>query len=106
MDVHVTSAGAGLTEARVVEVDATLTAPGTPFELVEHPAPGGPPIRNFLRRERSIVELLARAAKRGDREFLVDARRRMGFESFVHACWGVGESLRARFGLERREGVA
>lgn len=104
--MHVTADGAGVTEARVAEVVAALTAPGTPFELVEHPAPGGPPIRNFLRRERSIVELLARAARRGDREFLVDARRRMGFESLVHACWGVGESLRAQFGLGRREGVA
>ena len=54
---------------------AALTSPGASFEIVDV-APG---IRNFAKRDRSLRDLVARSARHGDKEFLVQGDRRVSF---------------------------
>jgi acyl-CoA synthetase (AMP-forming)/AMP-acid ligase II len=84
---------------------AELTGPGAPFELETVESPAGP-VRTFARRERSIRELIDRAARRGDVPFVVQGDRRLSFGEFGGLVRGTSRVLRDAFGLERGDRVA
>jgi long-chain acyl-CoA synthetase len=69
-----------------------LTGPGGPFEIAESEGPRGV-TRNFIRRERSLREMVERAARRGDKEFLIQGDRRVTFADFTSLVWGTAGCL-------------
>ena len=94
-----------MSEVTFPEVVARLTGPEAPFELEEVPAPGGP-VRNFVRRERSLRDLIERSARRGDVEFLVQGERRLSFARFAAQVRGTSRALVDRAGLAPGDRVA
>ena len=72
------------------EALARLTGSGSPFELrIEEVR--GRPMRNFAQRPKSLVEVVARAAGHGEREFLVQGDRRISYAEFAARCWNRAE---------------
>ena len=57
---------------------ALLTGAGSPFELRVEDV-GGFPMRNFANRLRSMREMVAQAAERGDAEFIIHGDRRVTY---------------------------
>ena len=66
-----------------------LTGPGARLELGTD-AQGR---RNFVHRATSVIELVARAARHGDRDFLVQGARRVSFADFTALVWGSAARL-------------
>ena len=88
------------------EVQAQLTGPGGPFEVVTEPVLGRP-MRVYKQRLRSLREVPALAAARGDEQpHIVFGERRIGFSEFVSAANGVSRSLSEGFGIGRGDRVA
>ena len=71
---------------------AELTGPGGRFEIAESEGPRGV-TRNFIRRERSLRDVVERAARRGDKEFLIQGERRVSFADFASLVWGTAGYL-------------
>jgi len=87
------------------EVVAQLTAPGAPFEVTVEPVLGRP-TRNFARRERSLREKIANAARRGDTDCMVQGARRISYAEFARLVWGAGHTLADEHGLTKGDRLA
>jgi len=86
------------------EALARLTGPGSPFELrIEEVR--GRPMRNFANRPKSLVEVVARSAGHGEREFLVQGDRRISYAEFARLVQGTALNLR-EIGLEKGDRLA
>lgn len=66
-----------------------LTAPGARLEVVLD----GQGRRTFANRAASVIDLVASAARAGDRAFLVQGDRRMSFKEFAETVWGTARRL-------------
>lgn len=53
------------------EIIAELTAPGQPFELVEEPCPGGPPLRLYKNAPAAMRSIIEGTKVHGDKIFLI-----------------------------------
>src|SRR5574338_601825 len=87
------------------EVEAQLTGPGGPFELVEEDVLGER-MRVFRQRARSLRELLERSAAFGERECIVYGGRRLTYAAQLAAVASVARALEERFGVRRGDRVA
>jgi long-chain acyl-CoA synthetase len=86
------------------EALARLTGPGSPFELRIEDVRGRP-VRNFANRPKSLVEVVARAAGHGEREFLVQGDRRISYAEFARLVHGTALSFR-KIGLAKGDRLA
>ncbi|MFI6983223.1 class I adenylate-forming enzyme family protein [Embleya sp. NPDC050154] len=84
---------------------AAMTAPGGPFALVEEDVLGVP-MRVLADRPRSLTAFVERAARFGDREFLVYEDRRIGFAEHVRDIASTALALRERYGIGPGDRVA
>lgn len=84
---------------------ARLTGRGAPFELETVESPVGP-VRTFARRERSLRDLIDRAARRADNPFLVQGDRRLSFAEFAGLVRGTSRILIDSFRLQPGDRVA
>jgi acyl-CoA synthetase (AMP-forming)/AMP-acid ligase II len=87
------------------EIEAQLTAPGGPFELVEEDVLGER-LRVFKSRARSLRELLERSAAFGEREYVVYEDCRLSYAAHLRAVASVARALEERFGVRRGDRVA
>ena len=87
------------------EVDAALTGPGAPFEMVDEPVLGVP-LRVFKNRPRSLRDVLLASRERfAGREFIVFGDQRVTFEEHYRAVCRVAGRLRA-LGVDKGDRVA
>ncbi|HEX7168617.1 MAG TPA: class I adenylate-forming enzyme family protein [Acidimicrobiales bacterium] len=86
------------------EVEAMLTGPGGAFEVVTEDVRGAP-MKVFKQRMKSLREIPALAAARGDEEFVVHGERRYSFAEFVDLANSVSATLAAH-GVGRGDRVA
>ena len=87
------------------EIDARLTGPCGPFEVVEEDVLGERmPV--FKNRRRSLRELLAGSAVHGDKEYLVQGDRRIGYAEHLRRVGSVAAALRERHGVRHGDRVA
>ncbi|HEY8523771.1 MAG TPA: class I adenylate-forming enzyme family protein [Acidimicrobiales bacterium] len=77
------------------EVRAQLTGPGGMFEVVRETV-NGRKMDVYKERMRSLREILAAAAGRGDETFIVYGEETWGFRPFVEAANGVARALAAQ----------
>ena len=88
------------------DVLTTLTGAGAPFELADEDVLGAR-MQVFVRRPKSLVELLlAGAARHGDRPYTVFPDREFTFASIMPAVAAVAASLRERYGVGPGDRVA
>lgn len=86
-------------------VEEGLVADGGPFAM-ETETVLGAPVTVFRERTRSLRELLAASAAHGDREYLVQGDRRIGFAAHHRAAASVAAALRDRYGIGKGDRVA
>ncbi|HKN49806.1 MAG TPA: AMP-binding protein, partial [Actinomycetota bacterium] len=87
------------------EVQAQLTGPGGPFEVVTETV-AGRPMRVYKERMRSLREVPALAQGRGGETHMVFGDRRIGFAEFVASANRVSRGLSAGCGIARGDRVA
>ncbi|MBS1105642.1 MAG: acyl-CoA synthetase (AMP-forming)/AMP-acid ligase [Deltaproteobacteria bacterium] len=88
------------------EIEARLTAPGGPFEVVEEQVLGEP-ARVFKERMPSLRALLAASAVHGDAEYLVcDDGRRISYAENLRRVAKLASALRDRYGVRAGDRVA
>jgi long-chain acyl-CoA synthetase len=88
------------------EVQQQLTGPGGPFEVITEEV-RGIPMRVFKDRMRSLRDVAAMAAGRGDEQtYIVYGDRRIGFTEFVRGANSVSLSLQTRYGVGHGDRVA
>jgi len=88
------------------EIEARLTGPGGPFEVVVETVLGEP-TRVFRERPRSLRALLEASAQHGANEYLVsDDGRRIGYAEHARLVASVARALRERFGVGPGDRVA
>jgi acyl-CoA synthetase (AMP-forming)/AMP-acid ligase II len=87
------------------ELRARLTGPGGPFEIVEETVLGER-MRVFKNRPRALRELLASSAAHGEKEYLVQGERRIGYAAHVAQVASVAAALRERYGIGKGDRVA
>jgi acyl-CoA synthetase (AMP-forming)/AMP-acid ligase II len=87
------------------EIEAQLTGPGGPFEIVEEEVLGEP-MSIFRNRPRSLRELVAGSAALGDREYVVFDDLRLDFATHERVVASVAAGLRERFGIGPGDRVA
>lgn len=86
------------------EALARHTGPGAFFELrIEEVR--GYPMRNFANRPRSLCELVASGAQRGEREFLIQGDRRISYCEFARLVHGTARRFR-QMGLAKGDRLA
>jgi acyl-CoA synthetase (AMP-forming)/AMP-acid ligase II len=87
------------------EIEARLTGPGGPFEIVQEDVLGErmPVIKS---RARSLRELLLRSAAHGAKEYIVHGERRISYGEHVDLVASVAHALRDRFGVRPGDRVA
>ncbi len=87
------------------EIEARLTAPGGPFEVVVEDVQGERmPV--FKNRVRSLRELLLRSRAHGAKEYIVHGAERIGFEEHLSRVAAVAHVLRDRYGVRPGDRVA
>ena len=87
------------------EIEAQLTGPGGPFEMVEEPVLGEVmPV--FKERPRSLRAILEQSAAHGDAEYILCGDRRISFAEHARVAASVASGLRERFGVEKGDRVA
>jgi len=86
-------------------IEAQLTGPGGPFEIVEEEVLGSR-IQVFKNRPSSLRELLADSVDRGDAEYIVYEDRRIGFTEHVRLVASVAKALSEEHGVGRGDRVA
>lgn len=92
--------------AALREIEARLTAPGAPFELVEEVVLGAP-VRVFKARPPSLRALLEASAAHGDAEYLViDDGRRISYAENLRNVASVAAALRDVHGVGPGDRVA
>ena len=87
------------------EIDARLTAPGAPFEIVEEDVLGER-MAVFRNRRRSLREILAGSAAHGDRDYLIHGDRRIGYAEHLRLVASTAQALRDRYGVRPGDRVA
>lgn len=88
------------------EIEAQLTGPGGPFEVVEEDVLGER-MRVFKDRKRSLREVLVASEGFADREYMVfDDGRRYTFGENIALVARTAESLRSEFGVGKGDRVA
>ena len=87
------------------EIDARLTAPGAPFEIVEEVVLGErmPLFRN---RRRSLREILVGSAALGDRDYVVHGDRRISYAEHLRLVASTARALRDLYGVRPGDRVA
>ena len=92
--------------AEALAIEARLTGPGGPFEVVEE-AVLGERMGVFRTRAPSLRALLAESAARGDAEYLViDDGRRYGYAEHARRVAALAAALRRRYGVGPGDRVA
>ena len=79
------------------EIEAQLTGPGAPFEIVEEEV-RGERMRVFKNRKRSLRELLADSAAHGDATYLVQGDRRIRYDAHLKLVASAARALREQHG--------
>ncbi|MBS1838542.1 MAG: AMP-binding protein, partial [Actinobacteria bacterium] len=87
------------------EACAQVTAPGTPFEVVDAEVLGVPR-RVFANAPASLRDVVLAAAARGEQTFMVYEDERWSFERFGREVAGLAEALVGRYGIRRGDRVA
>lgn len=88
-----------------MEIEAQLTGPGGPFEIVQEEVLGEP-MSLFKERPRSLRELLAASAELGEREYVVFDDLRLDFAGHAREVASVAAALRERFDVGPGDRVA
>jgi acyl-CoA synthetase (AMP-forming)/AMP-acid ligase II len=91
--------------ASLGEIEARLTAPGAPFEIVEEEVLGER-MQVIKNRRRSLRELLEASAAFGDKEYIVYEDRRISYAEHLRQVASVARALRERYGMEPGDRVA
>ncbi|HBZ70150.1 MAG TPA: fatty acid--CoA ligase [Deltaproteobacteria bacterium] len=86
-------------------IEAQLTGPGAPFETVVSDVLGER-MEIFRERAPSLRALLEGSAAFGDREYIVQADRRISFSDHLRTVASVAKGLRDRFGVGPGDRVA
>jgi acyl-CoA synthetase (AMP-forming)/AMP-acid ligase II len=86
-------------------IEARLTGPGGPFEIVVEDVLGTrmPVFKNRLR---SLRALLEQSAAQGEKEYLVYEDRRISYAEHLRSVASVARALRERFGVQKGDRVA
>ncbi len=87
------------------EIEAQLTGPGGPFEIVEEDVLGER-MGVFKNRKRSLRELLAESEARGDAEYLVLGDRRITYAEHVGLVGSTARALVEQYGVGKGDRVA
>jgi acyl-CoA synthetase (AMP-forming)/AMP-acid ligase II len=90
--------------ARMAAIEL-LTAPGSPFEVVEQTV-RGLPMRVFANAPATLVELLSRSAEFAERDFLVFEGQRWTFGDHLAVAKGLAHWLAEKSGLRQGDRVA
>jgi acyl-CoA synthetase (AMP-forming)/AMP-acid ligase II len=91
--------------ADLAAIEARLTAPGAPFELVVEDVLGArmPVFKNRLR---SLAALLAQSGAHGAKEYLVHEDRRISYAEHLRVVGSVARALAERYGVGKGDRVA
>ncbi|MFQ5417083.1 MAG: class I adenylate-forming enzyme family protein, partial [Myxococcota bacterium] len=87
------------------EIEARLTGPGGPFEIVEEEVLGVP-MQVCKSRLASLRELLDASAARGDHEYIVYGDRRITFAEHARLVASVARAFEGRYGIRHGDRVA
>jgi len=87
------------------EIEARITGPGGPFEIV-HEQVRGQRLPVFKNRARSLRALLEASAGHGDRDCVVYGDRRLSFAEHFARASALGAALRERYGVGPGDRVA
>jgi acyl-CoA synthetase (AMP-forming)/AMP-acid ligase II len=87
------------------EIEARLTGPGAPFEIVHEPV-FGEVMPVFRQRARSLRELLVASTVHGDLEYLVCGELRLSFAQHARVVASVAKAFADRFGIGKGDRVA
>ncbi len=87
------------------EIDAQLTGPGAPFEIVQEDVLGER-MAVFKNRKRSLRELLADSAVHADKEYIVHGERRITYAEHLALVGSVAAALRQQYGIQPGDRVA
>jgi acyl-CoA synthetase (AMP-forming)/AMP-acid ligase II len=87
------------------EARAKLTGPGAPFEIALEEVLGER-LPVFARRPRSLRELLAASAERGDLEYIVLGDRRIRYAEHLRLVASVARAFEERYGVRPGDRVA
>ncbi len=87
------------------EIDAQLTGPGGPFEIVQEDVLGER-MGVFKNRKRSLRELLADSAAHADKEYVVHGDRRITYAEHLALVGSVAAALRQQYGIRPGDRVA
>ncbi len=87
------------------EVEAQLTGPGGPFEIVEETV-FGETTPAFADRQPNLRAILEASAEHGDAEYIVCGDLRITFAEHARIVASVAAALRERFGVEKGDRVA
>jgi acyl-CoA synthetase (AMP-forming)/AMP-acid ligase II len=87
------------------EIEAQLTGPGGPFEIVEEPVLGEV-IPVFKQRPRSLRTILEQSSAHGEAEYIVCGDLRISFAEHARIAASVAKGLRERFGVSKGDRVA
>jgi acyl-CoA synthetase (AMP-forming)/AMP-acid ligase II len=87
------------------EIEAQLTGPGAPFEIVLEPVLGElTPV--FKQRARSLRELLVASTAHGDAEYMICGDLRLSFVQHARVVASVAKAFSERFGIRKGDRVA
>ena len=87
------------------EIEAQLTGPGGPFEVVQEPVLGEVmPV--FKDRHPNLRAILQESVGHGDKEYIVLDDLRISFAEHARIVASVAKALRERFGVEKGDRVA
>lgn len=87
------------------EIDAKLTGPGAPFELVEEIVLGER-MRVFKNRLPSLRAMLQQSALHGDKEYIVWRDRRISYAEHLQRVASIAHALQQRYGIGKGDRVA
>jgi long-chain acyl-CoA synthetase len=87
------------------EIDARLTAPGAPFEIIEEEV-FGQRMAVFKSRKRSLRELLEASGVHGDKEYIVHGERRLSYAQHLRLVASTAAALSERYGVKKGDRVA
>jgi long-chain acyl-CoA synthetase len=89
----------------VAAIDAALTGPDAPFEIVEEDVLGVP-MRVFRNRPRSARELLLASADHGSDEYIVHGDRRIRFDEHLEKVAALSSVLSDKYGVRQGDRIA
>ena len=93
----------------VARVEATLLAPGGPFEVVDVEV-GGATIRSFTNRIRTLRDVLSKSTEFGDNTYMLATdgvnERRLTYAEHARLVASVAAALRDRYGVQPGDRVA